>query len=104
MHQLCKHWAKDLIAQTSLHTQSTRLSVGYLNVSVGFVQNHFNKLWILQSVEEVRVKAVEVWLDTDALHHEVLRHPGHKLLLNGLLQLFDLCTYTQTCLESQHIR
>lgn len=62
----------------------------YLNVPVGFIQNHFNKLWILQRVEEVGVKAMKVWLDADTLHHEVLRHPGHKLFLHSLLQLFNL--------------
>lgn len=65
-------------------------SLNYLNVSVGFIQNHFNELRILQRVEEVGVKTVKVWLNADTLHHEVLRHPGHKLLLHCLLQLFNL--------------
>lgn len=79
-------------------------SLDYLNVSVGFVQNHFNKLRILQRVKEVGVKAVKVWLDADTLHHEVLRHPGHKLLLHGLLQLFNLDTHTPICLTSHYSR
>lgn len=33
---------------------------------------------------------MEVGLNADTLHHQVLRHPGHKLLLHRLLQLFNL--------------
>lgn len=33
---------------------------------------------------------MEVGLDADSLHHQVLRHPGHELLLHRLLQLLHL--------------
>lgn len=33
---------------------------------------------------------MEVGLNADTLHHQVLRYPGHKLLLHSLFQLLNL--------------
>lgn len=62
----------------------------YLYVSVSFVEDHFDKLWVLQSIQKVGIKTVEIRLNADTLHHQVLRHPGHKLILHCLFQLLHL--------------
>lgn len=57
----------------------------HLDVSVCFTEDHLDKLRVLESVQKVGVEAVEVGLNADTLHHQVLRHPRHKLLLHCLL-------------------
>ncbi len=62
----------------------------YLDIPVSLIEDHLDKLWVLESVQKVGVETVEVGLNADTLHHQVLRHPGHKLLLHSLLQLLNL--------------
>ena len=71
--------------QTIIYTFLCYPHMVYLDVSVGLIEDHLDKLRVLESVQEVGVEAVEVGLDADTLHHQVLRHPGHKLILHSLL-------------------
>lgn len=64
----------------------------YLDVSVSLIENHFNKLWVFQCVQEVRIQAVEVGLNADTLHDQVLRDPGHEFFFHSLFQLLHLQT------------
>lgn len=65
-------------------------SLSYLNIPVSLSEYHFDKLRVLQSIQEVGIKTVKVGLDADTLHHQILRHPGHKLILYRLFQLLNL--------------
>lgn len=62
----------------------------YLDVAVSLIQDHLDKLWVLQCVQEVGIQAVEIWLNADALHDQVLRNPGHKLIFHSLLEFLNL--------------
>lgn len=62
----------------------------YLDIPVSLIEDHFDKLRVLEGIQEVGIETVEVGLNADTLHHQVLRHPGHKLLLHGLFQLLNL--------------
>lgn len=56
----------------------------YLDIPVSLIKDHLDKLSVLESIQKVGIETVEVGLNADTLHHQVLRHPGHKLLLHCL--------------------
>lgn len=62
----------------------------YLDIPVSLIENHLDKLRVLESIQKVGIETVEVGLNANALHHQVLRHPRHKLLLHRLFQLLNL--------------
>lgn len=76
-----------------LYNISKKLSyslLSYLDIPVSFIEDHFDKLRVLQSIQKVGIETVKVRLNADTLHHQVLRHPWHKLILHSLLQLLNL--------------
>lgn len=68
----CSASLKANIFQLTFMSQKRATGNTHLDISVGFVENHFVEFWILKCVKEIRIKAVEVWLNTNSLHHKVL--------------------------------
>jgi len=62
----------------------------YLDIPVSFIENHLDKLGVLEGVQKVGIKTVKVGLNADTLHHQVLRHPWHEFFFHRLFQLLNL--------------
>lgn len=62
----------------------------YLNVTVGLCQHHFKELWTADSYNKWDVELVEVLLNSNSLHHKVLRNPRPMIRRDVLLELFNL--------------
>ena len=62
----------------------------YLNVPVGLPENSLVEQRAVERVQEVHVEVVEVGLNGDPLHHQVLRHPLIVLLSKQTMELLNL--------------